>query len=130
MTEPELNILLSLAEGTRHGYRMMQEVGERTGGRFAMGAGTVYGALKRSRSRGLIEEADRRGPSGPDARQRYYRITEPGTRALVDEITRMQDLVRAAHAIIRPGSEARRAYESGSSGPTDAAEGGRKPPQP
>ena len=104
LTEPELNILLSLAEGERHGYAVMLETRERTGGRVAMGAGTLYGAIKRLRSRGLLEESDGQcGVAGSD-RRRYYRITDSGIGALVDEIDRMRKVIRTYHAIVDSGT--------------------------
>ena len=42
-----LNVLLALADGERHGYGIMLEVRERTGGRVRLGPGTLYGAIKR-----------------------------------------------------------------------------------
>lgn len=102
LTEPELNILLSLSEGERHGYRMMQEARERSGGRVAMGAGTLYGAIKRLRIGGLIEETAEQPEAAANARRRCYRITEAGAKTLVDDIAYMQTLVRAYHAIVGP----------------------------
>lgn len=104
LAEPALNILLSLAEGERHGYAVMLETRERAGGRVAMGAGTPYGAIKRLRSRGLLEEADgQRGEAGSD-RRRYYGITDSGVTALVDEIDRMRKVIRTYHAIVDSGT--------------------------
>ena len=104
LTEPELNILLSLAEGERHGYRVMLEARERTGGRVAMGAGTLYGALRRLHTRGLIEESDRRREPDDDGRRRYYRITEAGVGTLVEEIDYMREVIRTYHAIVDSGT--------------------------
>lgn len=52
---------------------MMHEVRERTGGRILMGAGTLYGALKRMAQRGLIEEIEDHRPSdGSQNNRRRY----------------------------------------------------------
>jgi len=43
----ELQILVSLAGGELHGYGIMRDVEERTGGAVRLGPGTLYGAIKR-----------------------------------------------------------------------------------
>jgi DNA-binding PadR family transcriptional regulator len=90
-----LHILLSLAEGSQHGYGIMQEVLERTDGKVRLWPATLYGSLRRLVEDGLIEEVGRR-PSDDDERRRYYRLTEEGRAALRAEIARLEDLVRAA----------------------------------
>ncbi|NIP81493.1 MAG: PadR family transcriptional regulator, partial [Gemmatimonadetes bacterium] len=83
LSEPVLQILLTLAGGPRHGYGIMREVEERTGGRVRLGPGTLYGAVKRLRERGLIDEVeDSEAPDEPaDDRRRYYRLTSLGREA-------------------------------------------------
>ena len=61
LTPAALNVLLALADGERHGYGIMLEVRERTGGRVRLGPGTLYGAVKRLKEGGVIEESGR-GP--------------------------------------------------------------------
>ena len=57
------HILVALAEGELHGYAIMQDVAETTGGQIKMGPGTLYGTLKRMLEAGLIEESgERRDP--------------------------------------------------------------------
>ena len=57
LTPVALNVLLALADGERHGYAIMLEVRERTGGRVRLGPGTLYGAIKRLKEGGVIEES-------------------------------------------------------------------------
>src|SRR4028119_1733616 len=65
LTPVALNVLLALADGERHGYGIMLEVRERTGGRVRLGPGTLYGAIKRLKEGGGIEEAGAgAGPGG------------------------------------------------------------------
>jgi len=91
------HILLSLVDGDRHGYGMMQEIEERTAGRARIGPGTLYGALKRLREEGLIEE--REGEDDADGeRRRYYHLTAAGRKAARNEAQRLQELVASAHA--------------------------------
>jgi len=90
------HILLSLAGGEQHGYGIMQEVLDRTGGKVRLWPATLYGSLKRLIEAGLIEESDERpAPELDDARRRYYRLTAFGRRVLDAECDRLQELVHA-----------------------------------
>ena len=87
-------ILVSLSDQEQHGYGIMQEVLERTGGKVRLWPATLYGTLKRLIEEELIEEsAERPAPEFDDARRRYYRITPLGRRVLVAESERLKDLV-------------------------------------
>ena len=91
------HILLCLATGDRHGYALMQEISEESGGRIRLGPGTLYGALKRLLSLGLVEESGRRpDPSLDDQRRRYYRLTSLGRRTMTAEAARHASLVELA----------------------------------
>jgi DNA-binding PadR family transcriptional regulator len=81
--EPSLLILDSLIAGPKHGYALMTDIEARTG--RSLGPGTLYAALARLESRGLIralDTADRRRP---------YEVTESGARLLE---TQLQQLSR------------------------------------
>jgi len=87
-------ILVSLSDQEQHGYGIMQEVLERTGGKVRLWPATLYGTLKRLIEEELIEEsAERPAPEFDDARRRYYRMTPLGRRVLVAESERLKDLV-------------------------------------
>ena len=89
------HILLSLAGEEQHGYGIMREVLQRTGGKVRLWPATLYGSIKRLIEAGLIEESDERpAPELDDARRRYYRLTSLGKRALDAECERLQELVR------------------------------------
>jgi DNA-binding PadR family transcriptional regulator len=97
LTPVALNVLLALADGERHGYGIMLEVRERTGGRVRLGPGTLYGAVKRLKEGGVIEESGERPDSeSDDERRRYYRLTGFGGEVLAAEVERLDGLVRAA----------------------------------
>jgi DNA-binding PadR family transcriptional regulator len=102
------HILLSLANEEQHGYGIMQEVLERTGGKIRLWPATLYGTLERLLEEGVIAEANRRPPADEDdARRRYYRLTALGRRVLAAESIRLEDLVRVIRAKRRAaGSEA------------------------
>lgn len=89
------HILLSLVGGEQHGYGIMQDVLERTGGQVRLWPATLYGSLKRLIVQGLIAESgDRPAPELDDARRRYYKLTPLGQRVLDLESQRLKDLVR------------------------------------
>jgi len=101
LTPPVFHILVALANEERHGYGIMLDVARQTGGTLQMGAGTLYGCLKRMLTAGLIEEADERpdpslGPGSGEERRRYYRITTQGRRAVRSEAERMAGALQAA----------------------------------
>ncbi len=76
--EPSLLILVSLSDGPKHGYAMMQDI-ERGTGR-PMGAGTLYAALTRLEEQGLIE------PLTPVDRRWPYRLTAVGASNLAEQL--------------------------------------------
>jgi len=93
----EFQILLSLAEGDRHGYGIILDTEERTAGGMRIDVTTLYRALKRMVAADLVRETDRRpAPDADDERRRYYRITSLGRRVAKAEARRLAELVRAA----------------------------------
>ena len=89
------HIMLSVAGEEQHGYGIMQDVLQRTGGKVRLWPATLYGSIKRLIEAGLIEESDERpAPELDDARRRYYRLTKLGRRVLDAECERLQELVR------------------------------------
>lgn len=92
------HILLTLLQGERHGYAIMQAVEQITDGAVRMGPGTLYGAIKRLLDNGLVEEAEEHDDPAADERRRYYRISADGRRAVVAETARLQRLVTFAKA--------------------------------
>ena len=93
------HVLLSLADQDQHGYGIMREVLERTGGKVRLWPATLYGTIMRLIDQGLIEESDERpSPEKDDARRRYYRLTRLGRRVLAAESERLEDLVRVIYA--------------------------------
>ena len=86
-SEPALLILISLAEGPKHGYSMTEDIESIAGVR--LGPGTMYGAIARLESRGLIE------PLKSEDRRNPYRLTGLGERALRVRLEAMMAVVRA-----------------------------------
>lgn len=84
--EPGLLILISLAGGPKHGYAMTEDIHTVAG--VKLGPGTLYGALARLESKGLIEvlaSEDRRIP---------YRLTAAGEKALREQLAALQAMAR------------------------------------
>jgi DNA-binding PadR family transcriptional regulator len=97
LTPPVFHILLALTGEERHGYGIMQDVSEQTGGTLQLGPGTLYGCLKRMLAAGLVEESDERpDPALDDERRRYYRMTAFGKRAARAEAQRLAGAVTVA----------------------------------
>jgi DNA-binding PadR family transcriptional regulator len=95
----EFQVLLSLAQGERHGYGIMQEALTLGEGASALEPGTLYRALRRMLRAGLVVESARRpDPERVDERRRYYRLTDLGRRVASAEAARMHRLVSAARA--------------------------------
>ena len=92
-------ILLMLARGERHGYRIMQDVAEHTEGKLTLEAGSLYRTIRRLQDDRLIEESSRRPAADlDDERRRYYRLTTFGKRVVGAEAARLRALVRIAEA--------------------------------
>ena len=100
LTPAVFHILLALSTGERHGYGIMKEVEADSQGKVRMGAGTLYGSLKRMLDAGLVAEGDKRVdpemPDSGDTRRIYYKITGAGERALSDELERYRHAVARA----------------------------------
>lgn len=87
LTPAVFHILLSLATGEKHGYEIMKQVRQDTGGKVKMGNGTLYGSLKRMLEDRLIEEAGEK-VGADEERRKYYRLTGQGRTVLDAEVQR------------------------------------------
>ncbi|MBA2503379.1 MAG: helix-turn-helix transcriptional regulator [Pyrinomonadaceae bacterium] len=97
LTPAVLHILLALSSGERHGYGIMKQVEVDSQGKVNMGAGTLYGSLKRMLDAGLVKESDKRvDPEMDDERRIYYQITGVGEKALAAELERYRHIVGVA----------------------------------
>ena len=85
--EPGLLILMSLAEGPKHGYAMIEDIAQIA--RVRLGPGTLYGALARLEARGLIE------PLPDEERRRPYRLTALGREVLAEQLASIQQIAEA-----------------------------------
>ena len=87
-------ILVTLAEGPIHGYRIRAEVIARTHGAMRLDPGSLYRLISRLLDEELIAETEKAATTdGDDVRRRYYRLTPQGRRVLLAETRRLADLV-------------------------------------
>ena len=96
----DFHILLVLFDREQHGYGIMKEVSAITNGALTLGPGTLYGAIRRLLSAGLITESENRPAASRDDSRRtcYYRITRSGRKVVVDECARIADLMKVAES--------------------------------
>jgi DNA-binding PadR family transcriptional regulator len=81
--EVRLALLSLIAEGPKHGYELMRQLEERSGGIYNASAGTVYPTLQQLEDEGLISSDSKEG-------KRVYAITEAGS----EELKREDETVR------------------------------------
>ena len=98
MRRPTFFILSALAEEPRHGYGVIQRVLQLSEGDIRLAPGTLYGALERLHEDGWIVPDHEEIESG--RRRRYYRLEEPGRRALETEVERLRRDVGVGTAVL------------------------------
>jgi DNA-binding PadR family transcriptional regulator len=89
-------ILLSLADGDLHGYAIMRQVEEQTGGRLRLGPGTLYSSIQALLEEKFIEEVSQ--PGEVSERRRFYRLTAAGRKQARAEAEKLADTLRVARA--------------------------------
>ena len=87
-SEPALLIMISLADGPKHGYAMTQDIEAVTGQK--LGPGTLYGAIARLEARHWIE------PLPSDDRRRPYKLTTSGHKVLRHRLEAMKAMAKIA----------------------------------
>ncbi len=93
LTPLSLHILLSLVDGSLHGYGILKAIEVRSAGEGAPSTGALYLALQRLERDGMIEPGEA-PESETDARRRYWRLTAAGRSAARAEVERMAALLR------------------------------------
>jgi len=94
LTAAAFHVLLALADGPKHGYSILKDVDERTGGDVRLSTGTLYGLIKRFLDDELIVEM-----SSDDQRRRPYKLTALGRDVAEAEAARLEKMVRAARGV-------------------------------
>ncbi|MEO8027712.1 MAG: PadR family transcriptional regulator [Bryobacteraceae bacterium] len=90
-------ILEALANGTSHGYRIAQQIKERSQGVLDFKEGTLYPALHKLENEGLVESYEEIEKGRP---RRYYRITKTGHATLAKDRAEWRELSRAVTTIL------------------------------
>ena len=94
-SEPALYIMISLADGPKHGYAVTQDIEMLSGVR--LGPGTLYGAIARLEARKRIE------PLPAEERRRPYRLTAAGQRVLRHRLDSLRAVARVGRARLAEG---------------------------
>ncbi len=90
-------ILLALAQEDLHGYGIMRQVVDQTGGRMRLGPGTLYSSIQSLLEEKFIEEVGlREDVRLGHERRRYYRLTAAGRKLARAEADRLASLLRVA----------------------------------
>lgn len=97
LTPTALEILLAVGGGARYGYEVMLAVERRTEGAVSPNPGTLYRALDRLVSRGLLD-CDTRREQGQE--RRYLALSALGAAVLRAEAERLAGQVKAARATV------------------------------
>lgn len=95
LTEAVYYILLSLLS-PMHGYGIMQNVEELSGGRVRLAAGTLYGAINTMLEKGWITAL----PGEKGSRKKEYEITDMGKEILENELMRLNELVENGSRVL------------------------------
>ena len=94
-SEPALYVLISLADGPKHGYAMTKDI-EAVAGQ-SLGPGTLYGAIARLEARKWIEALPAKD------RRRPYRLTVAGERVLRHRLESLRAVARIGRARLQEG---------------------------
>jgi len=90
-------ILEALAQEPSHGYRIAQSIKERSRGVLDFKEGTLYPALHKLESEGMVESYESVENGRP---RRHYRITRSGRKMLANDRAEWRQLSRAVGTIL------------------------------
>lgn len=93
LTHLAFHVLLALSERPRHGYAIVRDVRERSGGRVDPGTGSFYSVIHGLTRDGLLQAVPAPDDETDD-RRRYYAVTDLGRRVLAAETRRLKRLIR------------------------------------
>jgi len=97
LTTLAFHILLALADTPRHGYGIILDIEKRTDKAMRLRSGTLYTAIQRLQSDGLLEACRQRpAVADDDSRRRYYQITPLGKHVAALEAARLAAMLQTA----------------------------------
>jgi DNA-binding PadR family transcriptional regulator len=94
LTPAMFYVLVALADGQTHGYAILKDVEQLTGGEVRLSTGTLYGIIKRLLAEGLVREQPLRGEDA--ARRRSYELTTFGRDVAKAEAMRLEQTLAIA----------------------------------
>jgi DNA-binding PadR family transcriptional regulator len=95
----DMLLLASLEEAPRHGYAVKEALRAGSGAQFDMPTGTIYPALRRLETAGLVRGTWSEAGS---RRRRTYELTPAGRRRLAGDRATWWDFAAAVSAILEP----------------------------
>jgi len=95
-----LLLFLINERGQTYGYRLIKEIEERSRGYFRFKEGTVYPALRKLESDGLIIGEWNKLPNGQE--RRYYSMTDKGREFLRKKLDMWQSFASAMALVMEP----------------------------
>jgi PadR family transcriptional regulator, regulatory protein PadR len=97
----DMMILRTLKRQPLHGYALAQHIKSTSDGLLQIEEGWLYPALRRL-LRGELVKADW-GGSSTSRRVRIYRLTPAGTKRLVREVSRFEEMLKDITRVLAPG---------------------------
>ena len=94
----DMIVLSALARGPAHGYAIIEEIRRRSGGNFDLPEGTIYPALHRLESAGLLKSEWTESDIG--RRRRTYTLTPSGRRGLTQQKAMWSQFAAAMEGLI------------------------------
>ncbi|MBC2723869.1 PadR family transcriptional regulator [Desulfosporosinus sp.] len=100
LTEALFYILLAV-KTPNHGYGIIQDISDMTGGRVVLGPGTLYGAINSMLTKGWIrlysEDKESR-------KKKEYLLTSLGREVFLNEVHRLKELIKNAGKMDEQGA--------------------------
>jgi DNA-binding PadR family transcriptional regulator len=95
----DMLLLASLEDGPRHGYAVKEALRQGSGARFDLPTGTIYPALRRLESAGLVKGT---WSEAGGRRRRNYELTPAGRQRLTGDRAAWRNFAAAVTAILEP----------------------------
>ena len=93
----DLLLLAILSEGPAHGYAVIESLRDRSSGTFDLPEGTIYPALHRLESQGLLRS---RWSEDSARRKRIYQLTPKGQQAFAKHQEEWKKFSKAVNATV------------------------------
>jgi PadR family transcriptional regulator PadR len=98
----ELALLYLISEVPRYGYNIIKELEKRTTGYFKLKGGTIYPALQRLETNGLVKSGHQQITELQT--RRYYQITEKGEQFLAKRLAEWENFSTTVSRLVGTSS--------------------------